>query len=84
MTSKARKHRVTGAAVEFEGRSSLKTRIFRILMNQAKRRGQREGRQIPFSAMWRLEDEPDEPAVEPDRFIPADALQWGHHFVIGK
>jgi len=65
----------------FEGRSSLKTWIFRILMNQAKKQGQREGRQIPFSAMWRLEDEPNEPAVEPDRFLPADAPQWSHHWV---
>src|SRR6202035_4573673 len=31
----------------FEGRSSLKTWIFRILTNCAKTRGQREGRSIP-------------------------------------
>jgi RNA polymerase sigma-70 factor (ECF subfamily) len=49
----------------FEGRSSLKTWIFRILANRAKTRGQREGRTIPFSALG--EDDP-EPAVEPDRF----------------
>ena len=64
----------------FEGRSSLKTWIFSILMNQAKKRGQREGRQIPFSALWQAEAEPDEPAVDPDRFIPADAAQWGGHW----
>src|SRR5919199_2613201 len=34
----------------FEGRSSLKTWIFRILTNIAKTRGQREGRTVPFSA----------------------------------
>src|SRR5947208_16508504 len=34
----------------FEGRSSLKTWIFRILINTAKTRGQRESRSIPFSA----------------------------------
>src|SRR5690242_9106028 len=32
----------------FEGRSSLKTWIFRILTNRAKTRGEREGRSIPF------------------------------------
>jgi len=49
----------------FEGRSSLKTWIFRILANRAKTRGEREGRTIPFSALGESEAEP---AVEPDRF----------------
>ena len=49
----------------FEGRSSLKTWIFRILANRAKTRGEREGRTIPFSA---LGEGDSEPAVEPDRF----------------
>ena len=60
----------------FEGRSSLKTWIFRILANRAKTRAEREGRTIPFSA---LGDGDSEPAVEPDRFdrghwaaLPAD------------
>src|ERR671923_1907142 len=35
----------------FEGRSSLKTWIFRILSNRAKTRGEREGRSVPFSAL---------------------------------
>jgi RNA polymerase sigma-70 factor (ECF subfamily) len=47
----------------FEGRSSLKTWIFRILANRAKTRAQREGRTIPFSALG-----DSEPAVAPDRF----------------
>ena len=34
----------------FEGRSSLRTWLFRILTNIAKTRGQREARSIPFSA----------------------------------
>jgi len=56
----------------FEGRSSLKTWIFRILTNTAKTRGQREGRSIPFSA---LEDEGTfEPTVERERF--AGAGHW--------
>ena len=52
----------------FEGRSSLKTWIFRILANTAKTRGERERRSVPFSS---LEGEAggDEPSVDPDRFL---------------
>src|SRR4051812_20415445 len=52
----------------FEGRSSLKTWIFRILMNTAKTRAQREARSVPFSAV--VGD--DEPSVDPDRFLGPD------------
>jgi RNA polymerase sigma-70 factor (ECF subfamily) len=52
----------------FEGRSSLKTWIFRILTNRAKTRGQRERRSIPFSALADRESEGSEPAVDPSRF----------------
>src|SRR4051794_36818695 len=52
----------------FEGRSSLKTWIYRILINTAKTRGQRESRSVPFSAAA----SPDEPAIDPDRFLDAD------------
>ncbi len=51
----------------FEGRSSLKTWIFRILANRAKTRAEREGRTIPFSALRNPEGVP-EPAVDADRF----------------
>jgi RNA polymerase sigma-70 factor (ECF subfamily) len=61
----------------FEGRSSLKTWIFRILTNRAKTRGQREGRSVPFSA---LAPEGDEPAVDADRFLPADHGQKPFHW----
>ena len=49
----------------FEGRSSLKTWIFRILVNQARTRGVRESRSLPFSALAG----DAEPAVDPDRFL---------------
>src|SRR5712691_9186261 len=35
----------------FEGRSSLRTWMFRILANIAKTRGQRESRSVPFSSL---------------------------------
>jgi RNA polymerase sigma-70 factor (ECF subfamily) len=57
----------------FEGRSSLKTWIFRILVNRAKSRGEREGRTRPFSALA-SELGTDEPAVDPVRFL--DAGRW--------
>jgi RNA polymerase sigma-70 factor, ECF subfamily len=50
----------------FEGRSSLKTWLFRILTNRAKTRGERESRSVPFSSIG----DTDEPAVDPDRFQP--------------
>ncbi len=50
----------------FEGRSSLKTWILRILTNQARTRGQREGRSVPLSS---LEAADGEPAVDPERFF---------------
>jgi RNA polymerase sigma-70 factor (ECF subfamily) len=56
----------------FEGRSSLKTWIFRILANTAKTRAQREGRSIPFSSLADPNAEGGEPVVDPDRFFPAD------------
>src|SRR4030066_2485757 len=52
----------------FEGRSSLRTWVFRILVNIAKTRGQRERRSVPFSSLWAAEGE--EPAVAPERFLP--------------
>lgn len=56
----------------FEGRSSLKTWIFRILTNRAKTKGEREGRTIPFSAAFSADSDTGEPAVEPTRFYSAD------------
>src|SRR5258708_36371523 len=56
----------------FEGRSSLKTWIFRILTNCAKTRAVRERRSVPFSSLSATDGDLDEPAVDPDRFLPAD------------
>jgi RNA polymerase sigma-70 factor, ECF subfamily len=48
----------------FEGRSSLRTWIFSILVNQARTRARRDARSLPFSA---LETE-DGPSVDPEAF----------------
>jgi len=53
----------------FEGRSSLKTWIFRILTNRAKTRGQRERRYEPMGLGGDSGDNPDGPPVDPDRFL---------------
>jgi RNA polymerase sigma-70 factor (ECF subfamily) len=60
----------------FEGRSSLKTWLFRILTNTAKTRAVREGRSIPFSALGG--DEEDGPSVDPDRFLGPEERFPGH------
>src|SRR5205085_7006321 len=65
----------------FEGRSSLKTWIFRILTNCAKTRAQREGRSVPFSSLAAYYDEGEEsgePAVEPERLTAPDWERPGH------
>ncbi len=59
----------------FEGRSSLKTWIYRILTNTAKTRGVRESRSVPFSALGG--DGEDGPTVDPDRFQGADGQYPG-------
>jgi RNA polymerase sigma-70 factor, ECF subfamily len=59
----------------FEGRSSLKTWLFRILTNTAKTRATREARSVPFSA---LAAEEEGAAVDPDRFLGPDDRFPGH------
>jgi RNA polymerase sigma-70 factor (ECF subfamily) len=60
----------------FEGRSSLKTWLFRIVANTAKTRGMRESRSIPFSSLG--DDAGVEPAVDPDRFLGSGERFPGH------
>ena len=68
---------VIGGIERFEGRSSLKTWIFRIVTNIAKTRGAREGRSLPFSALGGRDDE-TAAAVDPDRFL--DAGRFAGHW----
>lgn len=60
----------------FEGRSSLKTWLYRIVANQARTRASREARSVPFSALASEDD--DSPSVDPDRFRPAGSEYAGH------
>jgi RNA polymerase sigma-70 factor, ECF subfamily len=64
---------VLNGLTAFEGRSSLKTWIFRILTNRARTRGWRERRTIPFSSLAGASDDDETPAVDPDRFTQAGA-----------
>jgi RNA polymerase sigma-70 factor, ECF subfamily len=64
----------------FEGRSSLKTWIFRILANRAKTRAVRERRTLPFSAFQ--PERIQEPAVDPDRFRDGDDPRWPGHWSV--
>jgi len=52
---------------KFEGRSSLKTWVYRILVNTAKRRGRRESRTVPWSSLLPTPDD-EGPTVDPARF----------------
>jgi RNA polymerase sigma-70 factor (ECF subfamily) len=52
----------------FEGRSSLKTWILRIVANRARTRGERERRSVPLSTL--------EASVEPGRFRPDSDPQY--------
>jgi RNA polymerase sigma-70 factor (ECF subfamily) len=59
----------------FEGRSSLRTWMYRIVANIAKTRAQRDGRSIPFSA---LEGDDAGSGVEPEWFQAAAERSPGH------
>ena len=64
----------------FEQRSSLKTWIFRILMNIARTRGVRESRSIPFSSAASALDDGAEPTFAADRFRPPNGPDWPGHW----
>jgi RNA polymerase sigma-70 factor, ECF subfamily len=62
----------------FEGRSSLKTWIFQILVNNAITRAERDARTVPLST-FDVHDE-DEPSVDPSRFLDEQHERWPGHW----
>ncbi len=63
----------------FEGRSALRTWIFQILLNNARTRGRREKRILPFSFFRRADaDGREEPAVDAERFQGRRGDHPGH------
>src|SRR4051812_23769417 len=62
---------------EFEGRSSVKTWLFRILTNTAMSRSRRERRCVPFSS---LGSAGDDDCGEPDRFLDGPDERWRGHW----
>lgn len=61
----------------FEGRSSVKTWLYRILIYRAKARGERERRTTPLSSLVAGDD--DSPLVAPERF-QAEGAAWPGHW----
>ena len=59
----------------FEGRSTIKTWLYKILIYKARARGERERRTVPLSA---LTGDDSAPSVPTERFRGSDALWAGH------
>jgi RNA polymerase sigma-70 factor (ECF subfamily) len=64
----------------FEGRSSLRTWLFRIALNRARTRGSRERRTVPFASLADRETGEEHPSVAPDRFLGPDHDRWPRHW----
>ena len=62
----------------FQRRSTLKTWLYRILMNKARTRGVREQRTRPFSSFEG--DDLTGSGFAPDRFRPAEDPEWPGHW----
>jgi RNA polymerase sigma-70 factor, ECF subfamily len=64
----------------FEARSTLKTWVFRILVNVAKTRGVRDARSVPFSSLDVTAGE--DRALDPDRFFGDEHARFPGHWAI--
>ena len=61
----------------FEGRSSFKTWLFRILVNRARTRAEREARTVPFSSL-----DAEGPTVPAERFRGANDPRAPYHWAV--
>jgi len=63
----------------FEGRSSLRTWLYGILLNVARAHARSQRRDVPMSSLAAEEADERSPSVEPNRFLP-DGHRWAGHW----
>lgn len=63
----------------FEGRSSLRTWLYGIMINTARTHARSQWRTIPLSSLLARETAEGTPAVDPDRFV-SEGERWAGHW----